>query len=480
VVAPVAPSIRGTRHARPTRRALLGAALASAGGIGVAGCALPWQTRDRRAPLLPAPASTPVRFGPVRLRLVLAQEGLASLDTEVRAAVESSARELGYTVEVQDAASFGGVDREAGVGRQLLTEVQAGLPPDGMLLFGRQAQTVRWQAMGVLQDVSALMRSARSRYGAAPEVAERVHRVAGNWFAVPLYQRLVGHWIYPGVDASSLLSLRDSFAGAGGKWGIGPADTEDVDGWCWNAIHAWGGTLAERSGERVTLASAETAAALAWLASTFSDPAWRDAVHPGVAEWSDAQKNHAFVAGETAYTYTERGLPQMPPAGAGKVTPLLVPAPASPVGPVSTGGTTVRPRAVGGGAAWLLPRGAKAEPVERLWEALLRPEVQRRLWAAGAGFALPAFESGWSDPAVGALPNQESVRPYREQLATGGFVSYVGQGGPETGASQAVRAARLAARMLGAVARGRSVSEVLADATADAVAVYREHGLPGV
>jgi hypothetical protein len=78
------------------------------------------------------------------------------------------------------------------------------------------------------------------------------------------------------------------------------------------------------------------------------------------------------------------------------------------------------------------------------------------------------------------LPNQESVRRYREQLSTGGFVSYVGQGGPETGASQAVRAARLAARMLVAVVRGRTVSEVLADANADAVAVYKEHGLPGV
>ena len=486
MVAPVAPSIPCTRSALPTRRALLGAALASISGAGFAGCALPWQTRDRRAPLLPSPMATPVRFGPVRLRLVLAQEGLAPLDTEVRRAVESSARELGYAVEVQDAASFGGVEREAGVGHQLLTTVQAGLPPDGMLLFGRQAQTVRWQALGFLQEVSALMRSARSRSGAAPEVAERMHMVAGNWFAAPLYQRLVGHWISPGVDASSMPSLRDSLAGAPrttgreGAWGIGPADTEDVDSWCWNAIHAWGGALADRSGERVTLASAETAAAIEWLAATFRDSPWREAVHPDAAQWSDAQKNDAFASGATAYTCTERALPQGQPAEAGKSPPLLAPAPASPTGPAGSGGSTVRPRAVGGGAVWLLPRGASAESVERVWEALLRPETQRRLWAVGAGFALPAFEGGWSDPAVGMLPNQESVRRYREQLSTGGFVSYVGQGGPETGASQAVRAARLAARMLVAVVRGRTVSEVLADANADAVAVYKEHGLPGV
>ncbi len=243
----------GQLRRSPTRRTVLSAAAA----LGV-GCALPWQRTDSRAPVVYLPAATPVRAA--RLRLVLAREGLAPLDGAVRQVVEQGARELGFTVEVQDDASFvgggpaprGAPDGNA-VTQRLLVAVQAGTPPDGVLLLGRQAQTMRLQGMGLVQEVSALMRAARARHGAAPEAAERVHVLAGSWFAVPFYQRLVGHFVQPeafaeaGLDpereGASLIGIREALRrvarpaeGAWG-WGIGPADTADVDAWCWSVIH---------------------------------------------------------------------------------------------------------------------------------------------------------------------------------------------------------------------------------------------------
>ncbi|HEU5315557.1 MAG TPA: hypothetical protein VFX49_05565, partial [Chloroflexota bacterium] len=443
------------RLARPlvgtalTRRALL----LSSAAVGAAGCAVPWQPRDPRAPIYVPPVTTPVRFGPTWLRLVLSQEGQPALDAAVRDAVTQAARSLDYKVDLFDLQNLVGPAGESSPGaiaRRLLVTVQAGLPPDGVLLLGRQAQTARLQGMGLLQDVSGLMRTAKARAGALPEAIERQHFLRGTWFAAPLYQRLTGHRVRADVFAragldpetatATLGDLRASIDRLGMGWGVAPEDTADADAWCWGVIHAFGGALADRSGERVTLASPQTAAALEWLVAAFR-------ALPG-------------ARGDAPYVYTEGS----PPAGASLVS--------GPAGPAQ------RPRAVGGGAVWVLPRGAPPDPVERLWEALLQPDVQRRLWGAGAGFALPVFEGQWSDPAVAALPDQESVRRYRALLAPGGFISHAGQAGDPTPAAQVVEAARLGVRMVRAALGGRPIAEVLAAALGDAEAIYREHAFP--
>ncbi len=134
---------------------------------------------------------------------------------------------------------------------------------------------------------------------------------------------------------------------------------------------------------------------------------------------------------------------------------------------------------VGGGAVWLLPRGAPPDPCERLWEALFQPASQRELWAAGGGFALPYFESHWSDPGVGALPAQENVRRFHTLLGTGGYVSDSGQLGKPSEASQAVESGRLAVRMVRALLAGRPIDDVLTAGQADTEAIYKEHAFPG-
>jgi hypothetical protein len=133
---------------------------------------------------------------------------------------------------------------------------------------------------------------------------------------------------------------------------------------------------------------------------------------------------------------------------------------------------------VGGGAVWLLPRGAPPDPCERLWEALFQPAVQRELWTAGGGFALPYFESHWSDPAISALPGQESVRRFRTLLAGGGFISDTGQAAKPGEASQAVESSRLAVRMVRAALAGRPISDTLTAGQVDAEVIHKEHAFP--
>jgi hypothetical protein len=459
------------------------------------------------------PAATAVRFGPLKLRLVLAGEGVPALDGALRDVVTGAAGGLGATVEIEDLDAFAGAGGSGRSGdtaaRRLLAQVQAGLPPDALLLAGRQAQTARFVAMGLVQDLSGLMRQVWRRFRGAPPIAEQMHVVAGNWFAVPYYQRLVGHWVREapfaaaGLDTAGALGTWDALrealrrvanvpdASHAGRrprgWGIGAADTPDVDAWCWGAIHAWGGALADLKGEHVILASSATTAALEWLAAALADAPGNTS--PDGAGPTDAQKNAAFLSGAAAYTFTERVLAGAP-GGGGTVGPtasstvggagvspqpdmadvLYLPAPAGPVS---------RPRAIGGGAAWFLPRGAPPEPVERLIEAVLDPAAQRRLWQAGGGFVLPAYTVGWEDAAVAALPQARSAARFRDELTNGGFASATGNGGPETAASQAIGEARLAAGMLRAVAAGRPPADVAAEAERLAIQVFRDFGLPG-
>ncbi|MGH2367232.1 MAG: hypothetical protein ACRDI2_03455, partial [Chloroflexota bacterium] len=363
------------------------------------------------------------------------------------------------------------------------------------------AQAARLDAMGLVQDVSGLMRRTVQRFGGVPSVTKPLYVVAGGWLAVPQYQRLVGHQIgepvlrLAGIDPDGKIdypTLRRALSdiskttpdrrgvpvvASPRPWGIGAAETPDVDAWCWGVIHAWGGGLADRHGERVALASPETVAALEWLAATLSERPWRDAVHPEAGSWTDAEKNAAFVSGATAYTFTEQALvpteSRSPGTGEGdsRADAVYLRTPAGPV---------ERPRAIGGGAAWFLPRGAPPEPVERLLEALLEPTIQRRLWQAGGGFALPAYLAGWDDPVLASLPDFRNAQRFRNELTNGGFLSATGNSGPETAASQAIGDAGLGIGMLRAVLAGRPAREVVAEAQQQATQLFRDYGLPGV
>jgi hypothetical protein len=136
---------------------------------------------------------------------------------------------------------------------------------------------------------------------------------------------------------------------------------------------------------------------------------------------------------------------------------------------------------VGGGAAWLLPRGATPAATERFLEALLEVARQRPLWGAGGRFALPGYLGGWDDPALAAAPWAPAAALFRAELDLDGdaFVSASGNGGPETGAAQAVGTLRFGAGMLRAVLAGRPAAAAVAEAHARAAALYRSFGLPG-
>jgi hypothetical protein len=488
-----------TAH-RPTRRRLLAALGALT--LGAAGCVPPWAPAAPAAGTAVPPSGTrPDARPPRRLRFVLSPEGLPALDEALRRGIVAAAGATGDTAEVQETGSFlggppaSGADTAEAIAHRVLVAVQAGTPPDALLLLGREAQVARLQSQGLLLDVSALMRRVGRRQGGPLAVSETLHVVAGSWFAVPWYQRLVGHWVRePVLRAGGLrrdgevtyAALRQALAGAGAAgasvapWGIGGADTADTDAWCWGAIHAWGGGLAERKGERVNLDTPQTVGALEWLAETLGGTR---SIHPAAGGWADGEKNGAFGRGETAYTYSERAIAQGAggdPARPAGSSPL--PSPPAPAVYLRTlAGPVARPRAVGSGGVWLLPRGGAAEATERLLEALLDPALQRPLWAAGGGFALPAYLGGWDDSAIAGAPWAEPARRFRAELDLDGdaFVSAAGNGGPETGAAQAIGALRFGAGMLRAVLAGRPAGDVVAETQRRAAELYRSFGLPG-
>ena len=478
-------------------------------------CAAPWSQPAERLRVVSLPSPTPVRYATPVLRVVLPSEGIAALDGAVAQVVDEATQRIGARLETQSLDAFAAGDS---VAHRLLVAVQAGVPPDALLLMGRQAQTARFHAMELTQDVSALLRPQWRRFGPNPKVTELWCAVAGSWHGAPYYQRLVGHWVRPallrqagqaGVDLAASTGETDdpstagptyaqlaqliqapasqSAAGALGmalgfwSWGIGAADTPDADAWVWTVINAWGGGLADLKGERINLDTPETAAALEWLAMAIREGVRSGRVPPQHGAWTDADKNAALLRGMSAYSYTERLLDRASvaggPASAGSVAYLP-----GPRGPVS------RPHVAGPGAVWYVPRGAQSGLALPVIEQVLAPEQQARVWAAAPGQALPAFQQGWDDPSLHAALTQAAAPPgaaldarrFRQELdAGGGFYSATGNGGPETPPSQALSDEHLGAAMLRQVVAGRPARDVTAEAAAAAAAVYRAYGFPG-
>ena len=204
-------------------------------------------------------------------------------------------------------------------------------------------------------------------------------------------------------------------------------------------------------------------------------------IHPAAGGWADGEKNRAFERGETAYTYSERAIaqgPGGPPGGAGS-SPLT-----SPLAPAvylrTLAGPVARPRAVGGGGAWLLPRGAPRRPPSGSWRPSSTRPCSAPCGRPEGRFALPAYLGGWDDPAITGAPWAEPARRFRAELDLDGdaFVSAAGNGGPETGVAQAIGALRFGAGMLRAVLAGRPAPDVVAETQRRAVELYRSLRAP--
>ena len=390
------------------------------------------------------------------------------------------AQEKNWHLELANVAGFlAGMD----IYQKLLAQKQADQPPD-FLFHGLSTRQMVF--LKLLREQTSFVEDLQKRYGRAYSTARATQVIDGKWWSVPFYDRTGGYWVREdkfkalGVDIDkdldtwekvreSCLKVSDP-AGNFYGWGMSVNRSGDGESLVWNIIWSWGGALADKSGQTVTLNSKETIDGLTWLKEVYTDPKWARMVPPGVNSWTDPDNNQAYLAGTLAFTsnagtlYAKAVLDKNPIAPTIKVLP-------QPLGPAKQ-----RLQSSGGHYFYFFDGSKNYDAARQLAEHLLSVDVQRQLWKISTGYVVPAYEKWWDDPLIEGDENSRRFKPV--SFADTSFQGIAWRG-PLSEAADAVSAQNVATDMMGEILAGKPVEQAVKDAHNRCVGIFKEFGFKG-
>jgi multiple sugar transport system substrate-binding protein len=480
--APAAKPAAAAPTAAPAKPAAAAPTAAPAKPAAAAPTAAPAKPATAAPTAAPAAAAKPAAKPQIKgkFQVLLIDDYHPDHNAHVRKTIEEHSKAQGWALELSPVAAFlAGAD----IYQKLLASVQAGDPPDFLIHTLNSSQLHR---LGISDNVTDIVKSLTDQYGQVMPGSVAANNFENAWWAVPFYGRTGGHWARKdvfekaGVDIDKNLDTWDNVREACMKvsdpaakmWGWGMTVNRSGDGEAVvrNAMHQWGGTLTDETGQLVKLNSPETVAGMKWLAEVYMDKKWEKMLPQGVNSWTDPTNNEAFLSGTIAFTsnagtmYAKGVFDKVPFADQIRSIPMPL------------GGSKKRLEGVGTANFWLFKGVQNRDAAWNMIDHMMKPEQQRPLWKASTGYVVPPYKKLWDDPIVRGDENnrRQEVIAWNEPAFRG-----LSHPGPLTPAADAVGTANIFTDMMGLILRGTSVEEAVKEAHQRSVQIYKEFGLKG-
>jgi multiple sugar transport system substrate-binding protein len=378
--------------------------------------------------------------------------------------------------------------------QKLTAAVQAGDAPDVM---EHTLAPSELKFLGVIDEVDALAKARVQELGKAVPGAQTESLLDNKWWAVSFYSRAGGVWARQnafkevGVDIFKDLDdygkIRDAALKASKPdkefwgWGMTVNRSGDGESLVRKAVFMWGGQLTDESGQVVVLNKPPyrdyALAGLTFLKEIYTEDKYKPMLPTGVLSWTDPSNNEAYLGGkiflsDNAGTMFATAVTQKNPVADDT---YLLPQPKG-LGP---GARSLS--GAGGNAKWFILKGAKnRQAAEELIEFMTSKEIQREIFKISLGYAYPAYEWGWDEPAVATDPLAQHVAPAWKKIAfdPSGWLGDFWPG-PPTPWTTALTNQNFWTDMFGEILGGKPVDRALADAHNRAVRVFKEFGAKG-
>jgi multiple sugar transport system substrate-binding protein len=443
-----------------------------------------------------APAATPT-FVPVTAALPQPTKSAAKLNgtwtvlqnqdfnpefnAYVRKGITDFAKFQGWKLDVSYVAGFAAGGQ---LEQKLAAAINAGQSPDVM---GNNENGYQWKFLDLIQPVDDVAKEMIAKYGTPTPGIQYTTQIDGVWYGVPWFTR-VGtayfarkSWFSDaGLDPvkatdtlqglpDTLMKISDPSKQRYG-WGMSINTSGDGEHFVQVTCQMYGSTLADKTGQIVTLDSPETVNAVTWITDIYTNPKWKNMLPPGVNGWTDTGNNEAWLASKIGYTQNG-GTLYAQSVQEGKTlqddTDFL-PQPAGPTG--------LRLMGQDGNEFWIFKGAKNVDASKDFIRYMLDPVAQKATWKYTPGYCTPAYQSGWSDPVIQAIPIDKQVQP--SALATPPFLvpEYPG---PATAAAAAVNSQNVYTKMTARVLQGMKPADSVKQAAQEAVQIYQQYGAKG-
>lgn len=414
------------------------------------------------------------------LWVLLTQDFHPDYNTFVRTHVEDFAVEKGWPLEVADTAGFlgGGSDIQ-----KIGAAVAADDAPD---VWMHNVSVIQMKALGTVVNVTDIVEELIAQYGDIAPLMRKGTYVEDGFYGVPYHGRAGGGYVRDdvfkekGIDISTIRlfdDLREACLEVSDPskemWGWGMTVNRSGDGntMIYRALHGWGATWVDETGQYVTIDSPETIDAINWIVDTFTNEKWQPMMPPGILSWVDPSNNEAYLGGKIAYTQN-----------AGTVLAKAYfdknPVAEKTVFHLMCGGPKLKEFNGQGSQNFLKIKGGKnPDAADELIRSFFTEEAMTGAFENARAYAIPSYESMWDWPIIKDTPQTIAVKP--SALDPSGY-SGLSWPGPLTAQIAAIDTNSVAPDMIAAVLNGQSTpEEAVKIAYEKSVQIFKEFGAPG-